>query len=267
MAKAYQFNVGKKTTDAYQKELRNTKAKLNRVRKKYGVDLSEEIALPKLEDFSSRKEFNQWVRDVKAFRGRGNLDYQFQQNQYGVVATKREIFNIKQDTKKAQALADRRLKEAHVLPFVSGGKEQGTVGMQRPNKTGVSRPKDFDFDSVRNQKRLKEITMGMRNKASDRFYEKSDQQLLDNFITVLEGSFHNEADALIALLRDMNPRDFYDVFLMFDEFDFALYDSDGNGNNVEADSGTISQMMAYMREYKRGNIDLTLTHENFNKNN
>ena len=38
--KSYQFNVGKKTLDLYNKEMKNTKAKINRTKKKYGVDFA-----------------------------------------------------------------------------------------------------------------------------------------------------------------------------------------------------------------------------------
>lgn len=259
--KNYQFNVGKKTKALYEKELRNTKSKINRVRKKYGVDLTNEIELPSLESFSSRKEMNAWVRKVQSFRNRGNLDYQFVQNEYGVTASKKEIFEIKENTRKAQRLADEKIASMQNLPFISGGKQQHTVGMQRPNKSGITRPKDFNFDTVRNRQRLKDIQESTRSKSTKDYYDKRNKVMMDNFIDILKLSFHSNADKLIEELEKINPDDFYEIYLMFDEFDFSLFDSEGQ--MVTADEGTIAQMLSYVKAFNKGEIDLSLHHENF----
>lgn len=259
--KNYQFNVGKKTKALYEKELRNTKSKINRVRKKYGVDLTNEIELPSLESFSSRKEMNAWVRKVQSFRNRGNLDYQFVQNEYGVTASKKEIFEIKENTRKAQRLADEKIASMQNLPFISGGKQQHTVGMQRPNKSGITRPKDFNFDTVRNRQRLKDIQESTRSKSTKDYYDKRNKVMMDNFIDILKLSFHSGADKLIEELEKINPDDFYEIYLMFDEFDFSLFDSEGQ--MVTADEGTIAQMLSYVKAFNNGEIDLSLHHENF----
>lgn len=259
--KNYQFNVGKKTKALYEKELRNTKRKINRVRKKYGVDLSNEIELPSLESFSSRKEMNEWIRKVQSFRNRGNLDYQFVKNKYDVVASKKEIFEIKENTRKAQRLADEKIASMQNLPFISGGKQQHTVGMQRPNKSGITRPKDFNFDAVRNKQRLKDIQESTRNKSTKDYYDKRNEVMIENFIDILKLSFHSGADELIEELKKINPDDFYEMYLMFDEFDFSLFDSEGQ--MLGADEGTIAQMLSYAKAFNNGELDLSLYHENF----
>ena len=259
--KNYQFNVGKKTKALYEKELRNTKSKINRIRKKYGVDLTNEIELPSLESFSSRKELNAWVRNVQSFRNRGNLDYQFIQNEYGVVASKKEIFEIKENTRKAQRLADEKIASMQNLPFISGGKQQHTVGMQRPNKSGITRPKDFNFDTVRNRQRLKDIQESTRSKSNKDYYDKRNEVMMKNFVDILRVSFHSSADELIEELKTVNPDDFYEMYLMFDEFDFSLfYTVDELTAN---DEGTINQMISYVKAFNNDEIDLSLHHENF----
>ena len=94
---AYQFPVGEKTLAEYQRQVKNTRAKLRRLQKQHGVDLRDEIKIPKLEDFGRRKEFNAWVREAERFRARGNDQYQFVKNQYGVSASKKQLKEIEMD--------------------------------------------------------------------------------------------------------------------------------------------------------------------------
>lgn len=157
----FQFPVGEKTLELYHREVRNTRAKINRVKKHHNIDLSEEIPIPSLEDFSSRKELNKWVREVQSFRNRANRNYQFVKNQYGVSASKARLDRIEEKTKKAQKLADEQIDKYEDKPFISGGETQGTVGMQRPNKAGIYRPEDFNFEDVRSKQRLDEIEESM----------------------------------------------------------------------------------------------------------
>src|SRR5690606_3360224 len=142
-----------------------------------------------LEEFGSRKEFNAWVRDVRGFRDRGNDNYQFEQNPYGVVATKRQLKQIESNVKEAQGKAQEEISRLMKLPFISGGVEQATVGLQRPNQIGISVPKDFDFDTVRNNQRLKDIEQGMEKRVLPDYYDKRAEVMKENFKRTLAQSF------------------------------------------------------------------------------
>src|SRR5690625_5284905 len=76
-----------------------------------GVDLEGEIPLPDLSEFQTRKEFNEWKELQSSFTNRANTEYQFVKNEYGVVASKREIYQVEQATKRAQRVADRKIQE------------------------------------------------------------------------------------------------------------------------------------------------------------
>lgn len=261
MKNNYQFPVGEKTLAEYQRQVRNTKAKIRRVLKTHNIDLSDEIKIPKLEEFSSRKEFNRWVRKVERFRSRTNPKYQFVKNQYGVSASKEELRIIEQKTKEAQRLADEQIKKYEDKPFISGGEEQGTVGMQRPNKTGIYRPADFDFDEVRSRQRLEEIKESVEKKSEPEYYDERLERMKQNFIVALEGSFNSLADELVEEIKKIPAEDFYQIYLMFDEFDFDYFDTEGQ--MVTADETSVGQMMKYVQRYHRGDLDTDLWHENF----
>lgn len=254
------FRIGQKTKEEYNRQVRNTKAKIRRVEKNYGVDLSTKIDIPSLDSFETRSEFNRWVKNVERFRSRSVPDYQFEKNEYGVVATKKQLNKIERQTRKAQKLADEKIEEFEDKPFYSGGKEQGTVGLQRPAKSGIYRPHDFDFSKVRSRQRLREIEESMDRKSNVLYYDERSKRMQDNFIEALEGSFNSLADELIEKIKNVPPDDFYQLYLMFDEFDFNYFDTDGQ--NVESDETSIGQMMKYIEMYERDGLG-DLAHENF----
>ena len=155
------IRITKNDAEEYRRLVRNSKAKIRRTSKNYGVDLSDEVELPSLDQFKTRKEFNEWKESVSNFTNRANTEYQFKKNEYGVVASKKEINQIERDTKRAQKIAEELQKKASEKPFISGGKEQGTVGqrmmqMGKPNTAGIYRPPDFNFDKIRSKKQLEE---------------------------------------------------------------------------------------------------------------
>ena len=256
------FRVGEKTKQEYKRQARNTQAKINRVKKNYGVDLSSKIDIPSLDSFNSRSEFNQWVKQVERFRNRSASDYQFEKNEYGVVATKKQLNKIERQTRKAQKLADEKIKSLEDVPFYSGGKEQGTVGLQRPAKSGIYRPNDFNFNKVMSRQRLREIAEAMEKKSKPEYYDERLIRMKQNFIAILEGSFNSLADELVNRIKDIPPDDFYQLYLMFDEFDFDYFDTDGQ--SITADETSVGQMLKYIDMYERGDINMEdLWHENF----
>lgn len=244
--------------------MRNSKAKIRRTAQNYGVDLSKEIQLPSIEDFKTREEFNEWKHKQKSFTSVANRNFQFRKNEFGVVASKKEIDEIERATKKAQRIAKQLAKQAVNKPFISGGKEQGTVGqrmlqMGKPNTAGIYVPKDFDFDKVRSRKQLLDKKKNMEERSSEKFFDKRMEQMKKNFIEILEKSLNTDADELIRRLQDVPAEDFYEMYLMFDEFDFALWDSDGIifGNHEEAMSH-VSKMLTYVDRYESGKLNMDL---------
>lgn len=257
----YQFPVGKKTLEEYQRQVRNTRAKVNRVKRVHNIDLTDEVEIPKLEEFSSRKEFNRWVEKQERFRSRSNPQYQFVRNEYGVSASKQRLREIEKKVDRARKLADEEIKKYEDTPFVSGGKQQSTIGMQRPNKTGIYKPEPFDFRQVRSERRLEEIEESAQRKSEREYYDERLERMKDNFIVALSGSFNSLADDLINAIKDIPDDDFYQMYLMFDEFDFDYFDTEGQ--LVTADETSVGQMMKYVKMYENGDLDSDLWHENF----
>lgn len=255
------IRITKNDRQEYARLVRNTKAKIRRTIKNYGIDLSDEIEIPSIEDFKTRNEFNRWKERQASFTNRANLHYQFKKNPYGVVASKKRIADIQRDNKQAQQIADKLIESAKEKPFISGGKEQGTVEqrmlqMARPNAAGVYRPPDFDFDKIRSEYELRRKEQNLKKRADEQYYDERMERMKENFIKLLEESFNSDADELIEKIKDIPAEDFYEMYLMFDEFDFDLYytlDVEGETHETQ-----INQMLHYVDRYhtKKINMDL-----------
>lgn len=254
MAKLPPIRIKKRDEEEYRRLRRNTKAKINRVKKNYGVDLEGEIPLPDLSEFETRQEFNEWKELQQRFTNRSVSEFQFVKNPYGVVTTKKDIYQIEQATRQAQRLADEKIKEVLDQPTFHDGEQIGTVGdrahyMKEPDVTGIHRPSDFDFSQVRSKRRLDDLREGMEKRSKEEYYDERNKRMLDNFINILEGSFHSEADDLIEELKTINPDDFYGLYQSnFTVFDFNLYDSEGQ--MVNADLSHVEGMMGVVEKFK-----------------
>ncbi len=242
--------------------VKNAKTKLRRIKNKYGIDLSDEIKIPKLEEFSTRKEFNEFKEKIRSFTNRNNLNYQFVKNKYGVVANKKQINEIIRNTKKAQKLAKEQIKEVENLPTVAGGKKQkATVGqkmlqMGRPNAGGINIPKDFNFDTIQTKRELLRKEKNMREKAYPEYYDWRKEQMKMNFMKMLELAYNSDANDVVEKISKIPPDDFYEMYLMFEEFDFNNYDSEGQ--SIINEDNNLRRLESYVNAYYEGKVDLDL---------
>lgn len=241
--------------------VKNTKAKIARTHKKYGINLTDEINIKPLESFTTRKEFNEFVQQASSFTNRNNLKYQFVQNVYGLTASKSEINKITRDTKQAQRIAEKLQRDAIHKPFISGGKEQGTVGqrllqMGKPSTAGIVRPPDFNFQSIHTKQQFEKKKKNMEERSDEKFFDKRMEKMKDNFMKILDLNFNSDAERLNDKLKNVPADDFYEMYLMFDEFDFDLYDSENAGGF--SDEGNLRQMEEYVDNYILGRVNMDL---------
>lgn len=236
---------------------KNTKAKINRTSKNYGVDLSGDIDVPKLENFKTRGEFNTWKEKAKSFNSRYNTRYQFQKNKHGVVASKKEINEIKKATKQAQRIAENLKKKTAKKPFISGGKKQGTLGqrmmqMGKPSVDNIHVPKDFDFSKIRSPKHLEEKKTNMFERADPNFVNIRSERLKENYYKTLADHFNSDADHLIDEIKDIPADDFFELYLMYDEFQFDFIYTE------EQTQATLTKLESVIEQYKDGKVNMDL---------
>lgn len=249
---------------------KNTKAKIKRTQKNHGIDLSSEISVPSIKDFTTREEFNAWKQKSENFLDRGNWKYSFVKNKNDVSISRKELNELKKKTKIAQKRAKKQLAQAEKLPFVAGGKQYGTVGdrikqMPNANELGIYIPPDFNFDAIQNQSQLRMKRESIEKKVNPNEIDKRMEIMKDNFMKVLDASFNSDAEELIEKLKNVPADDFLEMYYMFEEFDFALYrspkdaDSGYHPDTVDQEHlADVSQMLAYVDAYERGDMNFDM---------
>lgn len=237
--------------------VRNAKAKIKRTSKKYGIDLSGEIKLPELESFKTRKEFNQFKDSVKKFTNRANTKYQFKKNRFGVVKSVKEINEIKKATKQAQKVTKKILKDNEGKEFTSGGIVTGTVAernkmLAKPNTAGIYVPPDFNFENVTSDKHFEQKLDVAKEKGDPEFVDKRKEQLLKNYIKAVEEEFNSLADPIVESVKDIDPNDFYELYITRDELQHHfVYTEEDVENYAE-------QIKNIIDSYKAGLISMDL---------
>jgi hypothetical protein len=241
--------------------VRNSKAKISRTKKNYGIDLSNEVDLPSLESFQTRKEYNEWRDKLQSFTNRHNQRYQFVKNKHGIVATQSELTKIELANAREIRIAEKIINEAKKKPFIQGGEVQGTqeqrmLQMGRPNAGGINKPKKFDFNKMRTRRDLEKRKERAEERGSVRYYNKRMEKMKSSFIDQLNEAFNSDADSLVDKIKRMPAQDFYEMYLQFDEFDFNIfYPTDGiddDGSHLRQ----VRQMEGYADDYFQGKIDM-----------
>lgn len=210
-----------------------------------------------MEDFKTRKEFNRWKEEVRNFTNRANTKYQFQKNEFGVVASKREINEAKRATKQAQNLAKRLQKETAKKPLIVNGKKEGTLGqrmqqMGKPNVDGIFVPKDFDFDKIRTREQFELKSDSMNKRAQPDYLDKRQVAMKENYIKMISENYNSDGDKLIEEIQKINPSDFFELFLMHEElqFDFEYTEEQTEAN--------LQKKLSIIESYQQGKINMDL---------
>lgn len=272
------FNLSENELKEYRRLRKNVKSKIKRVKENYGslvvvldekdgigkmVRTEELVSIPDKSDFTSRKEFNKWKKQMNEFTDRSKKNYQFEKNKYNIVGSEKLLRQIEKDTHEAQHLADKERAKLENLPFFSRFKKQAETTSQRiaisgdeSRKTGVYRPDEFDFENVRDISSLLDKSENVHVKAYTEYYDKRKEKMKENFIKLLEGQFNSDADELIEKIRNIPADYFYEMYIMFDEFDFDEYSSEGNDDMKDMDN--LQMMMGYVDAFESGVIDFML---------
>lgn len=264
MGRPPKLRFNKSFENEYKKLVRNTKAKIKRTQKNYGKQALDLIPddiknIKNLNEVSNKEQANERLERMKKFTQSGSPNYRYKKNKYGVVATEAEINQAKRATKKAQRRAKDIIEKAEQLDIYRQGEKTGEkVGqemqkMQRPNAGGINMPADFNFNKLDSRSRFEKKKANMEKRAKPDHYKERNKIMRDNFIEHLEWSLNDEGDKLVDALKQMNPDDFYEMYLQFPEdFDFEMWDSDGY-NYLEGSKANqkAKEMMHYVERWEK----------------
>jgi hypothetical protein len=223
------IRIKKKDEAEYKRLVRNAKAKIRNVKKKHQIDLTDEIRLPSLSSFQTRKEFNDFTEFVSKFNKGLKNDYKIVKNDKGESFTKKEIKTYEHKQKEAIRLAKEHYEKTTA--------EQQKIFL-KPNNLDIPRNIPWkDLNRTNFNQRLENLT----KRSDPDYFNERDELFKTNYIKSILGSFNERevVEEIVELIQAIPADKFYDIYKEFLEyFDFELFDSEGQ--TVGADDGHLA---------------------------
>lgn len=260
MAKFTPIRITKNDRAEHARLVRNTKAKIRRTQRNHGIDLSDEVSTPSIEEFSTRKHYNKWKEEQRSFTNRANLGYQFQTNKYGFTASKREIQQMERDTRIVRSRADEKVKELSKLPTMKNAEQSGKMKdritqIGRSNATGITKPPEFDFKKVTDRSHFKRKQEAVERRLDQGYFAERAKTMKGNFVQKLLEQFNSDADEVSRKIENMDNNEFYEMYIMNKtdiDFDY-LYTEDPQQNRDFA-----QKIEDAVDKYQSGNVNRDL---------
>lgn len=258
------IRITKNDRKEYARLVKNAKAKIRRTKKNHGINLEGEVDLEPLENFSTRKEFNEWKNQVSSFTNRYNLNYQFVTNKHGVTENKANLQRLERENKRAIRKAQDEIDRIKDMQTKRAGEETGKKFGEKvalwadENRTGIHVPAPFDFDRFKSKYDYEKRKEKIEERSKPEYYNKRQVTFQDNFIKSLEGSFNSDADPLIDEIKSLPSKVFFELYIQNDEFDFERFVYDNEGVYDDSDMNDINAMMSVINKYKSGKNDTDL---------
>jgi hypothetical protein len=223
------IRISKKDEAEYKRLINNAKAKIRRVKKTHKIDLSDEIKLPSLSSFTSRKEFNNFKEDINKFNKGLKNDYKIVKNDMGESLTKKQVKEYERKQKESIRLAKEHYEKTTA--------EQQKIFL-KPNNLDI--PRNIPWQTL-NRKDFEQRLENLTKRSDPDYFNERDELFKTNYIKSVLGSFNERevVDEIVELIQAIPADKFYDIYKEFLEyFDFELFDSEGQ--TVGADDGHLA---------------------------
>jgi hypothetical protein len=232
------IRISKNDEQEYKRLVRNAKAKMRRLQKQHGIDLTDEISLPSLSSFQNRKEFNNFKEDINKFNKGLKNDYKIVKNEKGESFTKKKVKEYERKEKEAIRLAKEHYEKTTA--------EQQKIFL-KPNNLDIPRVIPWkDLSKKDFNQRLENLT----KRSEPQFFDERDQRFKDNYIKSIQGSFNeNSLVSSIVEMLDEIPADYF-IQVYKDNltlFDFEQFDSEGQ--EVDADMQDLEKIHQILLDY------------------
>ena len=214
----------------YKRLVRNAKAKMRRLKKDHGIDLTDEISLPSLSSFQTRKEFNNFKEDINKFNKGLKNDYKIVKNDQGIAFTKKEVKKYERKQKEAIQLAEEHYAKT---------KTENQKIFLKPSNLDI--PRKIDLNDIKTRENFKTRMENLTKRSNPDYFNERDELFKTNYIKSILGSFNERevVNEIVELIQAIPADRFYDIYKEYiDYFDFELFDSEGQA--VGADDGHLS---------------------------
>jgi hypothetical protein len=224
------IRINKNDEQEYKRLVRNAKAKMRRLQKQHGIDLTDEISLPSLSSFQNRKAFNNFKENINKFNKGLKNDYKIVKNEQGVAFTKKEVKAYEKKQKEAIRLAEEHYEKT---------KSENQKIFLKPSNLDI--PRKIDLNDIRTRENFKNRMENLTKRSNPDYFNYRDELFKTNYIKSILGSFNERevVNEIVELLQAIPADRFYDIYKEYLEFfDFELFDSEGQ--SVGADDGHLA---------------------------
>lgn len=200
----------------YKQLAKKVEAKVKRIQKNYGVDLTNELKIPEFSKMNSKQRTEQKEK-MKSFTNPYNPKYRFRKNEYGLVMSQAEIDRANRNTSLIQRKVDKMTKEIESKQIIGSKRNVGDINRivkhTAAERLGITRPEKFNFNQWRDRKRLDRRLELLEKKARGNYYDEKFDQLKENVIVKLDTLFNNfTSDEIVSLLRQLSPEEFSEFY-------------------------------------------------------
>lgn len=267
------MRVLKRDEKEFQRLKRNYRSKINRIRKTTGFSLDDidswlGVEIPSIKDlrsgkaFSSRKDYNNWKQQMNSITKRSFTPLKIETNSRGMRYPRIVSTKGKSVTKKAQQQVDEMVDEFSDLPVYSDGEIIGKasdrqLALSDREAFGLYKPEDFDIENYSNPKSIEKNISRNEERQEQSYYDERMEQMRENFISMFSDTDDEDNEEIVDRIRKINPRDFYEMYLMIPEMAFEDWDSD-TGSYISGDKSPSEVIGYYLDLYESGKLDLTL---------
>lgn len=211
--------------------------KARRLKNLYGVELDEQVLY--IDDFNSRKQFNDYVKRMEKVTSYS--EHRYIKNKHGMVI-KREVYqDYKRTVDQAQKIADQQ--KDKLLSLLE--KQLGyTPDLENFRLMGDSRYDRFNikykFDNYGDEAYFEEHLDRLKKKLDPRYYYDSDRRLKYNFLESIDRSLGVIGKPLYNKINRMSIQDFV---LFFYSSDVPLFEYVYSFEEAKAITTKISSMI------------------------
>lgn len=273
MAKNPPMRVLKRDELEFKRLRNNYRSKLRRIKNKTGFTLEDAdnwlgVEIPSIRDlkdgtaFPNRKAYNDWKTKIKRVNSRSFTPLQIKSNSKGMKYPE-IVRTIGEDTtNKAKQRIQEMKDELSDLPIYLDGEKAGSVKQQQlmlsdTESYGLYEPAPFDIERYSNPKSVQKNIERNRERQDEDYYDERMARMRDNFASIFEGTDDEENDALAQRIKNIFPKDFYEMYLSIPDMAFEDYDSE-TGGYIAGDVNPSAVFGYYLDLYERGQLDLSL---------
>lgn len=250
------FRIMRKDRTERNRLRKNIREKVRYVQNKYGIDLSSEMPVPKIENFTSRKSFNQFKKNANKFLSQSTREFQFMESPTGAVVSKSELDRQDKYLKRINKNYNEQVNRLKGRPYYQGGKQVSTIDrraehMGSSNAMGINKPKKMGLEDIKSREGFLKKLERLERQADPDYYFKRNLRMKTNFIHALEGHYdEGEAQEIIDIIDDMDADDFFLAWASIAEINFSDYDSEGQtGEGDERSLGKLkSELERFMKK-------------------